>query len=172
MNIIIIGNIVAFIAASLSLIVGIIKNREKIICIQTIQFLLFSISNFILGGFTGAISNLIGILRNILCYREKLTKNIIILIILVSSILTLMFNNLGFIGLFPLINTIIYTIFMNEKNIFKFKILILSTSILWFVYDITIKAYTSALFDLGAIITGLFSTYQIYKNTKLKKQQI
>ena len=171
MNIIIIGNIIALVASGTSLIIGILKSREKIIYVQTLQFLLFSISTFLLGGFTGAIANLIGMIRNILCYKEKLTKTIMALIILVSLILTLMFNNLGFIGLLPLINTIIYTVFINEKNPLKFKILILITVILWFIYDITIKSYTSAIFDLASIIAGSLSTYQIYKNIKLKKQQ-
>ena len=171
MNSFIIGNIVALIAASFSIILGIIKNREKIIYIQTIQFIFYMIANFILGGITGAISNLIGIVRNILSYKEKLTKFIIISIILISIILTLMFNNLGIIGLLPLVNTIIYTLFINEKNPLKFKILLLLTFLLWFIYDITIKSYTSAVFDLVSTITAIFSTYQIYKNTNKQTSQ-
>lgn len=170
MNSFIVGNIVALIAASLSIILGIIKNREKIIYIQTIQFLIFIISNLILGGFTGAIANIIGVTRNILSYKEKLTKAIILLIIIISIILTLMFNNLGFIGLFPLVNTIIYTLFINEKNPFKFKILLLISFILWFIYDINIKSYASAIFDLVSFITAIFSAYQIYINKKKETQ--
>ena len=169
MNTLIIGNIIALIAASIQFVIGIIKDRKKIILLQTIQFFTFSISTFILGGFTGAIANLINAIRNILSYKEKLTKNIIILIILVSTILTLAFNNLGFIGLLPLINTIIYTVFINQKNPFKFKILFLITIILWFIYDFTIKAYTSAFFDIFTIIVTCITAYQIYKTNKEKQ---
>ena len=76
MNNLVIGNIVAFIAASFSLIIGIIKNRKKIIYIQTIQSFTYTISNIILGGFSGAIANLINAIKNILSYKEKLTKTI------------------------------------------------------------------------------------------------
>jgi len=171
MNTLIIGNIIALIGASFSLIIGVIKNREKIIYVQTIQFFIYTIVNIILGGITGAIANFIGMIRNILCYKEKLTKTAMLLIILIASILTLIFNNLGFIGLLPLFNTIIYTAFINEKNPLRFKILILVTIILWFIYDITIKSYISAIFDLVSLIAGLVSTYQIYKSIKEKKQQ-
>ena len=168
MNIIIIANIIALFAALLSIAIGFIKSREKIILIQTIQFTSFTISNFILGGFSGAIANAIGIIRNILSYKEKLTKIAIILIIAVSIILTLYFNNLGIIGFLPLINTVIYTLFINQKDPLKFKILLLLTFILWFIYDINIKSYTSAFFDLTSAIAAIFSAFQIYKTNKLK----
>lgn len=168
MNLLIIGNIVALIAASIQFIVGIIKDRKKIIYVQTIQFFAFAISTFILGGISGAIANIIGAIRNILSYKEKLTNLAIFFIILISTILILMFNNLGVIGLLPLINTIIYTIFINEKNLLKFKILFTITIVFWLIYDIAIKSYASVFFDFFAISGSLITTYQIYKNNKLK----
>ena len=171
MNTIILGNIIALVAASISIIIGIIKSKKKILYIQTIQYITYAIADFILGGITGAISNLISIFRNVLCYKEKLNKVMVILIILLSTVLTLMFNNLGFIGLLPLFNNIIYTLFINIKDEFKFKILILIQMILWLIYDLTIKAYTSAIFEVITIISCIITAYQIYINKKNEKQQ-
>jgi len=171
MNTLILGNIIALIAASLSVVIGIIKSKKKILFTQTIQYIAYAIADFILGGITGAITNLISIARNILCYKEKLNKIMVISIILISTILTLMFNNLGFIGLFPLFNNIVYTIFINIKDEFKFKILILTQMILWLIYDLTIKAYTSAIFEVITIISCIITAYQIYINRKKEKQQ-
>lgn len=171
MNTLILGNIVAFIAASLSIIIGSLKNRKKIIYIQALQSFTYSISNTILGGISGAIADLIGVTRNVLCYKEKLTKVAILLLITISTILTFTFNNLGLIGLFPLFNTIIYTSFINEKDPFKFKLLFLITSTLWFFYSFTIKNYTSAVFNLFGIITSIIAAYQIYKDNKKQNKQ-
>lgn len=171
MNMLVIGNIVAFIAASFSIIMGISKNREKMIYVQTFQFLIYAIANFILGGFSGAVASVIGAVRNILCYKEKLTKLAIILIVIISTVLTLLFNNLGFIGLLPLINTIIYTVFINVKNPLKFKILYLVVVLLWFIYDVTIKAYTSAVFDIISITSSFIIIFKMYKNSHSKEQQ-
>lgn len=171
MNTLILGNVIALIAASLSVVIGIIKSKKKVLFTQTIQHITYAIADFILGGITGAITNLIGIFRNVLCYKEKLNKIKIILIILISTILTLMFNNLGLIGLLPLFNNIVYTIFINVKDEFKFKILILTQMILWLIYDLTIKAYTSAVFEVITIISCIITGYQIYINRKNKKQQ-
>ena len=171
MNTIILGNIIALVAASISIVIGIIKSKKKILFTQTIQYITYAIADFILGGITGSITNLISIIRNVLCYKEKLNKTMIILLIIVSIILTLMFNNLGFIGLLPLFNNIVYTLFINIKDEFKFKILILTQMLLWLIYDITIRAYTSAIFEVITIVSCITTAYQIYINRKKEKQQ-
>lgn len=171
MNTLIIGNIIALIATSASIMLGFIKSREKIIFIQVIQSIFFTISNFILGSFTGIIINLINILRNWLCYKDKLTNCAILIITIISIFLTLMFNNLGFVGLLPLFSNIVYTFLMNTKDNLKFKLLVLFTMIPWAIHDIFIKSYTSAFFDIATTISCSFCAYQIYKDKKLNKQQ-
>ena len=48
------------------------KTKEKILYFQTVQIGLSVISNIILGGITGAIINALSLIRNILCYKDKL----------------------------------------------------------------------------------------------------
>ena len=55
MNTIILGNIIALIAASLSIVIGIIKSKKKVLYTQTIQYIAYATADFILGGITGAI---------------------------------------------------------------------------------------------------------------------
>lgn len=163
------GNIVALIGSLLMLYVGTIKDRKKIIYIQTIQILAFTISTLILGGYTGTIVNLISIVRNILCYKDKLTKNNKILLILACTVFSLLFNNLGLLGLLPLISTIIYTIYMDVKTAIKLKLLIIFTVIFWLIYDILIKSYTSAAFDFFSILFHSVTVYQLIHKKQLKK---
>ena len=72
MNIIVIGNIVAFIGAILMVLVGFIKTKRNILIAQNIQFLIMGLGNLILGGVSGFIVNIVGILRNIICLRWNL----------------------------------------------------------------------------------------------------
>ena len=159
---IIIGNIIALIASLIMVYTGILKNKRKILYFQTIQIGLFVVSNLVLGGISGAIINAISIIRNVLCYKEKLGLKEKIIITILSVILTLAFNNLGFVGLLPLISTVSYIWFMDIKDIKKFKILFSFTVLLWFIYDIIIKSYTSAIFDFATIVANII--------TILKKQ--
>ena len=106
MNYLVIGNLIALIASILMLYSGYIKKKQKIILVQTIQIGLSVLSNIVLGGITGAIINALSLIRNILCYKDKLNKIWKVVLILLSAILTLTFNNLGLVGLLPLVSTI------------------------------------------------------------------
>jgi len=155
------GNIVALIASILMVYSGIIKNRKKIIYIQTLQILAFAISDLILGGYTGTIVNLISLVRNYLCYKDKLTKINKIILILSCTVFSLLFNNLGLLGLLPLISTVVFTCFMDVKNTIKLKLLIIFTMVLWFIYDIFIHSYISAIFDFFSIIANIVTIHQL-----------
>ena len=166
MNTILIANAIALIASLLMVYTGYIKKKEKILFFQTIQIGLSVISNLILGGITGAIINALGLIRNILCYKEKLNKIAQIILIILSIVLGVYFNNLALIGLLPIISNVVYIVFMNIKDVIKFKYLIIFTMTMWLVYDIYIMSYTSAVFDLGNIIANIISIIQIKKAMK------
>ena len=164
MNYIVIGNIIALIASLLMLYSGYIKKKQKILFIQTIQIGLSVLSNVVLGGISGAIINALSLLRNVLCYKEKLNKVWKLILIILSTILTLKFNNLGIIGLLPVVSMVVYTILIDLKDVIKFKYLILFTMTMWLIYDIYIMSYTAAIFDLGTIIANIIAVIQIKRN--------
>ena len=164
MNDIVIGNIIALIASLLMLYSGYIKKKQKILFVQTIQIGLSVLSNVVLGGISGAIINALSLLRNVLCYKEKLNKVWKLILIILSTILTLKFNNLGIIVLLPVVSMVVYTILIDLKNVIKFKYLILFTMTMWLIYDIYIMSYTAAIFDLGTIIANIIAVIQIKRN--------
>ena len=158
---IIIGNIIALIASILMVYSGMLKQKKKILHFQTVQIGLSVISNIVLGGITGAIINALSLIRNILCYKDKLGLEEKIVITILATILTLKFNNLGYIGLLPLISTVSYVWLMNIKDVKKFKWLIVFTMLMWFIYDVVIKSYTSAIFDFMNIVANIVTLFQI-----------
>ena len=158
---IIIGNIIALIASILMVYSGILKHKEKILYFQTVQIGMSVISNIFLGGITGAIINALSMIRNILCYKDKLGLKEKIVITILAVIFTFEFNNLGYIGLFPLISTVSYIWLMNVNNVKKIKLLIAFTMLMWFIYDIVIKSYTSAIFDFMNIVANIVTIFQI-----------
>ena len=158
---VVIGNIISLLASVLMTYSGYIKSKGKFLIVQIVQMSLSALSNFILGGTTGTIINLVNIIRNVLCYKNKLNKYSIILILTLSISLSLYFNNLSCIGLLPLLSTILYTTLMNIKDIKKFKYLTITTMLLWLIYDISILNYVSALFDLLTIGSNSIAIYQL-----------
>ncbi len=163
MSNIIISNIIALLASILMVCTGMAKTKKKTLSIQTTQIFLHTISNLIVGGITGTIINSLNIVRNVLCYKNKLNIIFKIILTILSIALSLSFNNIGIIGLLPLIASVSYIWLMNTKSIIKFKILIIFTMFLWLFYDITIKLYVTAIFDVATIIGTFISLYQIKK---------
>lgn len=161
--VIIIGNIIALVASLIMVYSGILKEKKKILFFQTLQIGITVISNIVLGGFTGAINNILNCVRNILCYKDKLGLKERIIITILSIIFTLLFNDIGLIGLLPLISSVAYIWLMNVKDVIKFKYLVIFNISLWFIYDFYIKAYIFAIFEFITIATTCISIIQIIR---------
>lgn len=168
MNYILIGNLIALGASILQASSGLVKNKQKIIYMHSVQKLLGIISNLVLCGITGALMNLIGFIRNVLCYKHKLGFKEKIILIILSTILSLSANEISAIAFLPMIATIIYTLLMDIKDVIRFKRLALVTTIMWFIYDIFIKSYTGAFFDFAYILTNLITIIRL----KIVKNEI
>ena len=167
MNIaLIVGNVIAFIAAAIMMYTGYVKNKKKIIFLQTVQIGMSVISNLVLGGIPGAIVNAVSCVRNIVCYKNKLDMRAKIIFVIVTTALTITFNNLLFIGLLPLAASLTYIVFMTEKNVIKFKIITIATLIMWGIYDLYIQSYTSACFDFLTVATNINTIKGIINNPK------
>ena len=104
-------------------------------------------------------------INGILWYAKTKEK---IIITILAIILTFKFNNLGYIGLLPLISTVSYIWLMNIKDVRKFKLLIIFTMLMWLIYDVVIKSYTSAIFDFMNIIANMLTLLQIKLVKKVK----
>lgn len=168
MDRLLIGNMFALGASLILACSGLVRNKQKIIFMHCIQKLLGIVSNVILGGITGALMNLTSLIRNIFCYKHKLGIKQKVVLIIVGVALTLYSNETSPIVFLPMMGTVTYTLLMDIKDIIKFKKLALVTTVMWFVYDIFIKAYAGALFDFAYIITNTITIIRL-KFTKIKE---
>lgn len=166
----VIGNIVATISAIFMIYAGILKDKKKIIYVQTIQIALLVVSNFVLGGFLGGIVNILCVIRNILSYNDKLDFKAKMILTVLSIVFSVPSNNLGILGLLPLISTVIYIWLMNIKDVIKFKYLIIFTNFTWLVYDILILSVVTAVFDFVCICTNFISILRIGKDKEQNKE--
>lgn len=164
----IIGNVIALIASIFMVIAGLLNDRRQILVVQIIQMTLFIISNVVLGGYTAVVVNAISIVRNIVAYKGKLTNNVSYFLLVLTTIFTLIFNNHFIIGLLPLVGTIVFTLNLNNKNITKLKLALSFSMLMWLIFDLYIKSFSSALFDFLSMAAGIMTIYQI-KNKKGKK---
>ena len=147
---------------------GLIKDKKKILFFQTIYIAIYTVGNIILGGITGAIVNIINIIRNIICYKDKLNVLWKVIISIITIALCLYFDKINFYSINLLIGAVIFIWCMDVKNVIKFKILLVYSVITWLIYDFHVKNYVNSIFDIVTIITNIISIIQIKSVEKSK----
>ena len=148
------ANMIDLIAAFIQIGSGSIKQKTKILVVQIIQLLMQAVSMLLLGGVTGAISNVLSCFRNYLCYKDKLSNFWKVVLIAASIGMTILLNEQGLLGISPCVACTVFIIFMDTKDPVKFKILVTISFVPWMFYHFILKSYVGAIFDAATIITN------------------
>jgi hypothetical protein len=156
MNIILIGNTISFAGAVLMVAVGFLKTRRSILLTQCSMFTLMGAANIILGGFTGAVSSLVSIIRNILCLKGPLSVPVKLFVIAIQIILSVKVNSLGLIGWLPIISACFYTWMIDVKDETTLKIVLIIAQSMWLAYDLAICNYVAFTFDILTILSNAY----------------
>jgi len=165
MSIIVIGNAISLVGAGIMTLIGFIKNKNKILAAQCVQFVVFASANFLLGGITGVISNGVSLVRNIFCFKKWMNTPIKLGFIAIQIVLSVFANKLGFIGWLPIIAGCVFTWFIDLENDVLFKIFIIAGQIMWAIYDFYLKNFTACFFDVLCVFTNIIGIVRIKKAT-------
>ncbi len=160
----IVGNIFSLLSSICIAVSVIKKNKTDLIWWQILDEIFCILSCAALYAYAALTTNTISLLRNILAYKGKLTEKLTWILCALCIIVGLWANNRGIIGLFPIVASASYTFFMfTSKNSQQMRWALVSNLMLWFVHDIYIQAYPSALTDIAL---SLWTCLQIFKNRK------
>ncbi len=158
----VIGNIFSLISSVCIAISVFKKNKTDLIWWQILDEIFCILSTIALFAYAAVMTNTISLVRNILAYKNQLTQKLTWILCALCIIAGLWVNNRGIIGLFPIVASAEYTIFMfTTKNAQQMRWALVINLILWFVHDLYIQAYPSALTDIAL---SLWTCMQIYKN--------
>ena len=163
---IVIANIIDFVAALIQVGSGSIKQKSKILMVQILQLLMQAVSMLLLGGVTGAVSNVLSCYRNYLCYKEKLNTVWKGILIAASIAMTVFLNDQGLLGIIPAAVCTVYIIFMDIKDPVMFKLLVTLSFVPWMFYHFILQSYIGAIFDAATIIANAVTLCFMIKEKK------
>lgn len=163
------ANIIDFLAAILQVGSGSIKQKSKILMVQILQLLMQAVSMLLLGGVTGAVSNVLSCYRNYLCYKEKLTPFWKALLIAASILMTVFLNNQGWLGIIPAAVCTVYILLMNLRDPVQFKLLVTLSFVPWLVYHFLLGSFVGAIFDALTIASNGVTLWAMLKEKKNSK---
>lgn len=162
----IVGNILSLLAAICIGISVVKKSKKDLIGWQIWDVIFCILSSFVLASYAAVTANTVALIRNVLAYKNKLTKNMTWVLTFLCVLLGLWANNRGIIGLFPVIAAGSYTVLMyTTKDEQQMRWALVSNLILWLVHDAYIQSYPLAVMDF---MLSVWTAVQIYKNRKEK----
>ncbi len=146
----ILGNIFSLVAA-ICLAVSVFRKKTSQLLLWQVAEVAFCImSNIALVTYSALTTNSIALVRDLLAYKNKLSRKITWILLCLCIVFGLIANNRGIVGLFPMMASMVYTIFLyatrNEQQI-RFGLIL--NLMLWFVHDFYVGAYPSALMDVS-----------------------
>lgn len=145
------------------------KQKTKILIAQIVQLLLQGVSMLLLGGITGAVSNVLSCFRNYLCYKGKLSNLWKGILIAASVLMTVLLNEQGILGIIPAAVCTVYILLMDTKDAIRFKLLVTLTFLPWVVYHFALRAYVGAVVDIATIIANAVTLCQMIKEKRAKQ---
>ena len=137
------------------------KEKKRILYMQIIAYILFTIHYYLLDGLTGAVCNLIGLFALVSIYifekYEWRFKNIIafIFIVVLTFINIITFQNIY--SIFPMIASVLVIISFITNNENYIRGIGLISAICWLIYAIVYHSYIAIIFEVVTLIGVLIA---------------
>ena len=157
------GNLMSMIGCLLMVLIGFVRKKERVIMLQCFQFGFLGAGNLILGAFSGFISGVVSILRNLIFPRVQGGVRLKMLFIAIQAGLTFLAGWAGPISLLPLGAGILFTWFIDTKSDVQLKIAIIFAQLFWAVYDWHYRNYVAFAFDVLTVGSNLMGIMMLKK---------
>ena len=151
------GNICSLLAMISDSVSSTRKTAKGVLWVQILSQIIYCTGSFILQGYSACAQNLVAILRNVVAIRGINSKAIEWSLVVLGVVLGVGFNNLGLVGLLPVLANLQYTliVFKCKDNERALKISFVVCCILFTVFNLFILNFVGVATNLFVIITTL-----------------
>ena len=161
---ILVGNGISFIAAIFLIVSYCVNDVKKAYKYQFLNAFILAISSVFFLSWTGVTTLSIASARNAMVYKDNLTFNWTIFFLIISVVLGVVVNTMGFIGLLPVIAIVQITICNYAlKSIKSIKISFIVNSLIYIIYFLAILDFTSATAETITVAIGSLSLLRLIK---------
>ena len=159
---IVIGNIISLIAGIFIILSMWVNDEKKAYFYQFLNAFILMISSVFFFSWTGVTTMAIAASRNLMVYNDRLTRNWTIFFIIISIVLGLLVNTMGFIGILPIIAIVQITLCNYYlKSIKTIKTGFIVNSAIYIIYFLAILDFSSAAIESFTALIGLVSLYRL-----------
>lgn len=162
---VVVGNGISLFAGIFLVISYYINDAKKAYFYQFLNAFTLAISSVFFFSWVGITTMLIAAIRNLMVYYDRLTRNWTIVFLVVTVVLGIYVNTLGFVGLLPVIAVIEITLcnFL-LKSIKPIKLSFIVNSLIYIIYFFAIYDFTSVAIESFTTLVGIVSLVQLIRN--------
>ena len=158
------GNLMSLAGCVVMVLIGFVRKKERVIVLQCFQFAFLGAGNLMLGAFSGFISGILSVLRNLIFPRVRGGTWLKLTFIGLQLALTVLAGWAGPVSLLPLGAGILFTWFIDTKSDIQLKTVIIGAQVLWACYDMYYRNFVSFTFDILTILTNLLAILTILRD--------
>jgi len=158
-----IGNIISGIGCLIMVAIGLLKKKSHILIAQCVQCGFMGVGNLVLGGTSGFIANIVTIIRNLVFVKFQSTTALKLFFIGLQIVLSLGSLGGGLICWLPIFSAALFTWFLDTKHTSTLKLVIITTQVMWLIYDIYYRNYVATTFDVLTMASNLIGFFLVKK---------
>jgi hypothetical protein len=166
MNTLLLGNLISLVGCLVMVAGGFLKEKKRILLVQCFQFGLQGTANLILGAVTGAVAGLVGILRNVVFSKVRVTWGLKLLFVGIQLVLSWASLQTGWLKWLPFVAAVMLTCFLDVKSEVWLKVLFIVTLLLWMVYDVCYWNYAALTFGVLTIVSNAIGIVMVLRDGK------
>lgn len=161
---IVVGNVISLIAGIFIILSMWVNDEKQAYKHQSLNAFILMISSVFFLSWTGVTTMAIAATRNAMVYKDKLTFNWTIFFIVISIVLGLLVNTMGFVGLLPIIAIIQITLCNYYlKSIKTIKSGFIVNSAIYVIYFLAILDFSSAIIESVTALIGVVSLVRLIR---------
>lgn len=162
---IIVGNAISFVAGIFLVLSMWVNDEKEAYKHQFLNAFILMISSVFFLSWTGVTTMAIAATRNLFVYNDRLTLNWTVFFIMLSVVIGLAVNTMGFIGLLPIIAIVQITICNYVlKSIKWIKLSFIVNEMFYIIYFIAIWDISSSVIESLTALIGLYSFFRLVRN--------
>lgn len=162
---IVVGNAISLIAGIFIILSMWVNDEKQAYKYQFLNAFILIISSVFFLSWTGVTTMAIAAARNAMVYNDKLTFNWTVFFIIISIVLGLLVNTMGFVGLLPIIAIIQITLCNYYlKTIKSIKSSFILNSAIYVIYFLAILDFSSAVIESVTALIGVVSLVRLIRS--------
>ena len=173
MDTILLGNLLSAAGSACDFVSTSRKRADEMLIIQCITQVFFGFSYFVLKGYAAIAQNIVGILRNIFALKKTENKGIETLLTILPIPMGLWMNNMGFMGLLPIVANVEYAcmVFKFKGNVKMIKLAYLINTVIYLFFNFAVKNYFMVISNIILIFSIAIFLIRDKKNVEKTEKE-